>query len=76
MKESTAETQRKIILDALMSGKNISSWWAISNHRITRLAKYINDFRNEGINVLDKWMPNPNGNKFKIYWIEDNLKND
>ena len=67
--ETQIETQRDQILNELKEGGEVSSWMVITKYGITRLAKYINDFRKEGIQVLDRWEKSPTA-RYKIYWID------
>ena len=67
--ETQLETQRDQILNELKDGGEVSSWMVITKYGITRLAKYINDFRKEGIQVLDRWEKSPTA-RYKIYWID------
>lgn len=66
--EEQLETQRNIILNLLKSGKEVSSWLVIQRYGITRLAKYINDFRKEGMNIPDRWEQAPTS-RYKVYWL-------
>jgi hypothetical protein len=59
-------TQRRLVLDHLLKFKTISSWEAIQEYGITRLACFINMLRNENKNITDEWVEK-NGKRFKVY---------
>jgi hypothetical protein len=47
--------QRDLVLKHLERTGSISSWEAIMNYRITRLAEYIRQLRTEGYNIVSEW---------------------
>ena len=67
--ETQLETQRDQILNELQQGSEVSSWMMITKYGITRLAKYINDFRKEGVQVLDRWEKSLTA-RYKVYWLD------
>jgi hypothetical protein len=50
--ETQLETQRNQTLNELKEGREVSSWYVIKKYGVTRLAKYINDFRREGLIIV------------------------
>jgi len=45
-------SQKSIVLNHLKSKGHITSWYAIENYKITRLAAIINDLRKEGYSII------------------------
>lgn len=63
------ESQNKKVLNHLMSGKNVSSWYAIKTWRITRLSARIKDLRDSGYDIYGKMVEHSNS-KFMLYYME------
>jgi hypothetical protein len=59
-------SQRRMILEHLIDRGSITSWEAIQEYGITRLACYINMLKRENKIITDKWEEN-NGKRFKVY---------
>ena len=61
-------TQNQIIKDHLLSGQPITSWQAITDYHITRLAKCVHELRQAGMNIQSKTVKE-NGKHFSRYWV-------
>ena len=62
------ETQRRMILDHLVKFGSITSWCAIQEYRVTRIAEYIRQLRVEGKNITSTWKE-ANGKRFVEYTL-------
>lgn len=62
-------TQQQLIETHLIKRKRgITSWDAITEYGITRLAKYIHDLRSAGFRIDDEY-ESEGSRKWKRYWL-------
>ena len=61
-------TQQQLIEEHLTKRADITSWDAITEYGITRLAKYIHDLKRLGFKIGDEYMTE-NNRKWKRYWL-------
>lgn len=64
----------KLILEALIDGKELTTLSALKEFRTMELQKFISDLRNKmGIPIGDRWTTNPaTGKRFKVYFLSIN----
>lgn len=63
-------TQKQLVLNYLKDHGSISSWVAIQELRVTRLAEYIRSLRHDDLlTITDEWKEN-NKKRFKVYFLE------
>lgn len=58
----------------LVNHGSISSWEAISEYRITRVAEYIRQLREMGLDIKSEWKSNIDGKRWVEYILENNHK--
>lgn len=64
------ETQNQIIMKHLLQLGSITSWIAIQEYRITRLAARIADLKRQGFTFWTEWETNEsNGKRYKRYGL-------
>jgi len=61
-------SQRRLVLDHLLKYGSITSWDAIQQYRITRLAEYCRQLRGEGKQIISTWKE-ANGKRFVEYTL-------
>lgn len=62
-------TQKQLVLNYMKDHGSISSWVAIQELRITRLAEYIRSLRHDDLlTITDEWKEN-NHKRFKVYHL-------
>ncbi len=59
-------TQKDQVREHLERCGSITSWGAIQEYRITRLSEYINQLRQEGMNITTTWK-SANGKQWGLY---------
>ncbi len=64
-------TQDQTILNHMKNNKNITSWVAIQEYRITRLAAIIFLLKEKG-HKIDSVTGKRNGKKYSIYYLRSN----
>jgi len=62
------ETQSKKIINELLVGNRVSSYWGFNNG-IIRLTARIKDLRDAGHTIKDEWKLAPGGRKYKEYYL-------
>ena len=53
---NNAESQKKKILQYMLAGGKITSWYAINSYGCTRLSARIKELKQEGYPVLDRFI--------------------
>ena len=63
-------TKTARVLKHLLSGKSITSWEAIQEYRVTRLASIIFSLKKKGYPIKTRYFTDHNGVNIAEYWIE------
>ena len=64
------ETQTQAILRHMRSGYEITSLEALKLFNCMRLAARINDLKDMGIDIADRWITRDDGVRFKAYRLQ------
>lgn len=64
------ETQTQSILRYMKSGYEITSLEALKLFNCMRLAARINDLKDMGIDIADRWVTRDDGKRFKAYRVK------
>jgi hypothetical protein len=70
----SGQTQCQMILEWMKSGKSISGLEALNHLKCFRLASRINDLKNQGYEICDKWVRLPSKKKVKFYYLKSEQK--
>lgn len=68
MKTLQSGTQKKVILNALMSGRHLTSRSGFLMG-IIRLTNRVNELRKSGVAISDEWIKSDNGKRYKSYFM-------
>jgi hypothetical protein len=64
------ETQTQAILRHMRSGYEITALEALKLFSCMRLAARINDIKDQGIDITDRWITRDDGVRFKAYRLQ------
>ena len=64
-------TQEEQVLEYMRKHGSITSWEAITGHRITRLAAVVCNMRKGGYNIDDTWEVSQYGTRYKRYVLHE-----
>ena len=62
-------SQNSRILEHLQNGFSITPLEGFQTFGTMNLAQRIAQLRSDGYKIKDRWIENPNGRRFKEYWI-------
>lgn len=64
------ETQTQAILRHMRSGYEITALEALKLFNCMRLAARINDLKDMGVDIADRWITREDGKRFKAYSVK------
>jgi cephalosporin-C deacetylase-like acetyl esterase len=66
----TTESQNNAILRYMQQGKELTALEALKLFNCMRLAARINDIKEMGIDIADRWITRDDGKRFKAYRVK------